>query len=107
MAGTWDHDVDVLFDDHLPSAVRPTAAIQFTPAQVVRQAARLLAPDPGARVLDVGAGAGKFCLIAANTVPTATFVGVERRADLVAVAQQLAIRLAIGNATFVVGDALD
>ncbi len=40
---------------------------------------------PDTRVLDIGCGAGKFCLIAAS-LTNGRFTGVEQRADLVAAA---------------------
>ena len=58
------------------------------------------------RVLDVGAGVGKFCIIAAHEVPRSRFVGVELRPHLVDIARQLAARFEISNVSFVQGDAL-
>jgi SAM-dependent methyltransferase len=81
--------------------------MHFTPLDVARHAASLLAPEPGMSVLDVGAGAGKFCLAAALAVPTATFVGVEMRGHLVRLATRLASQLQLQNVRFVHADALD
>lgn len=58
-------------------------------------------------MLDVGAGPGKFCMVAANEVRHSTFVGIELRPYLVRTAKRLAARHSIENVQFLVGDALD
>ena len=99
---------DLAFDERLPAPLRIKSAMHFTPVDVGQRAARLLAPNRGAaRVLDVGAGAGKFCLAAARARPASVFVGVELRCDLVQLACRLARELRIDNVEFVHGDAFD
>lgn len=100
-------DEDDQFDDQLPRRMRMKSSIHFTPVTVARLAATLLAPRAGMRVLDVGAGPGKFCVIAAQEVPNARFVGVEIRPHLVQVARKLAARAGVANASFVEGNAMD
>jgi SAM-dependent methyltransferase len=100
-------DEDLLFDDQLPQRMQAKSSIHFTPVAVARYAARLLVPQPGMTVLDVGSGPGKFCVIAATEVPHATFVGVELRPYLARMATRLATRLAVANVRFHAGDALD
>ncbi len=100
-------DEDEVFDEHLPREMQVQSSVHFTPVSVARHAARLLAPDPGIRVLDVGAGPGKFCLVAASEVPACTFVGVELRPHLVRIARRLAARMSVPNVTFLDGDALE
>jgi SAM-dependent methyltransferase len=102
-----DFDEDDVFDHQLPRRVQMKSSIHFTPVAVARYAARLLAPRAGMRVLDVGAGPGKFCVVAAREVPSCTFVGVELRPHLVRLARKVAMRLGVENATFLEGDALD
>lgn len=58
-------------------------------------------------VLDVGAGAGKFCITAALAVPSARFIGVEQRPHLVRFATRLAREWAVSNVRFLHGDALE
>ena len=98
---------DIAFDERLPTSLQMKSSIHFTPVEVARQAAALLTPSAGMTVLDVGSGAGKFCLTAAHTIRDATFVGVEMRGDLVRVADRLAIELGVPNVQFVHGDAFD
>jgi SAM-dependent methyltransferase len=98
---------DEAFDGRLPEPLQDKAPRYFTPVAVAREAARLLAPRPGMSVLDVGSGVGKFCIAAANEVPTATFTGVEWRPQLVHLAMLLARQTATTNARFILADALE
>ncbi len=59
------------------------------------------------RVLDVGAGPGKFCIVAGRAVPGSEFVGVEYRPHLVRLATELAERSALSNVRFIEAHALD
>lgn len=96
---------DLQFDRLLAPAWRDMSVIHWTPIEVCRQVAVLLAPRPGDRVLDVGSGVGKLCTIGA-LVADGTFVGVEQRGDLVEEAERLARRLG-SSATFIHGNAFD
>jgi len=98
---------DSAFDERLPIGLQVHAATFFTPVHVAAYAARLLAPARGMRVLDVGAGAGKFCIAAGLAVPTSEFVGVEWRPHLVDLANALARELCVPNVRFIHGDALE
>ncbi|MBK7862234.1 MAG: hypothetical protein IPJ65_27230 [Archangiaceae bacterium] len=64
----------------------------------------LLAPRRGERVLDVGSGIGKFCVVGALSTES-IFVGVEQRRQLVRQAYALAQRLGAGGALFLCRDA--
>jgi SAM-dependent methyltransferase len=100
-------DEDWAFDEQLPAAVHLKSSIHFTPVAVARHAAALLAPEPGMRVLDVGSGAGKFCLVAGGAVPHARFTGVEFRPRLVRLATRLAAHWQLPNVDFIHADAFD
>jgi SAM-dependent methyltransferase len=95
---------DTVFDRSLPPWARALSDVHWTPVRVARQAARFLAARPGARVLDVGSGVGKFCLIGALTTNGA-FTGVEQRLHLVRVARDMARRNHVPRCRFVHGDA--
>jgi SAM-dependent methyltransferase len=103
----WNAPDDAAFDEQLPPNLLLKAGTHFTPLDVARRAAILLAHPSNARVLDVGSGAGKFCIEAARVVPSAQFVGVELRPHLVRVATRLAAAANVTNARFIHGDALD
>jgi predicted RNA methylase len=100
-------DEDDIFDYQLPRRMQMKSSVHFTPVAVAKYAARLLAPRPGMRVLDVGAGPGKFCVVAAREMPSATFVGVELRPHLVRMARKLASRSGIENVGFIEANAMD
>jgi SAM-dependent methyltransferase len=102
-----DLDEDEAFDCQLPRQLQMKSALHLTPAAVAREAAQLLAPQPGMRVLDVGAGPGKFCVLAAHERPGCSFVGVEIRPSLIKVARKLAARTGLANVSFVEGDAME
>jgi SAM-dependent methyltransferase len=99
-----DEEVDLVY----PPTLRAASRAYFSPVVVARRAAELLVESPATRVMDVGSGAGKFCLVGALTTG-ASFVGVERRARLVDVAEAAARRLGVNSVRFVVGgiDAID
>jgi SAM-dependent methyltransferase len=83
---------------------------------VAAEAAKLLAPDrtgsavgpakARTRVLDIGCGPGKFCLIGAS-LTEGRFTGVEQRSDLVAAARLAANDLHAANVEFIHGNVLD
>lgn len=95
---------DDQFDRLYPTEVRAMSTVHWTPVAVAVAAARLLAPEPGIRVLDAGAGVGKACVIGALTT-AASWLGVERRGDRCLVARRVAAALRVtARARFVVGD---
>ncbi|MGZ3798070.1 MAG: methyltransferase domain-containing protein, partial [Pseudobdellovibrionaceae bacterium] len=63
--------------------------------------------QPGARVLDVGSGIGKFCIVGALTTTGTVFHGVEQRGALVAAAKRVATKYAFPNVMFFQKNALD
>ncbi len=100
--------LDEDFDAVYPPAVRGAGSVYWTPLSVAARAATLLATDAVTRVLDVGAGVGKFCIVGA-AVTQASFVGVEQRGHLVAIARAAALRLGVPTVRFEHGglDAVD
>jgi len=97
---------DSVFDRVYPDHVQRLSRLHFTPVSVALRAAAWLAPEPGLRVLDGGAGAGKLCLVAALS-HAGRWHGVERDPSLVAVASAAARELEVAHcASFVAGDLL-
>lgn len=94
---------DTAFDRLYEPWVRELSEAHWTPVAAAAKAVEWLAPTAGQRVLDVGSGCGKFCLVGASCSP-ATFVGVERRIALVRAAQAVARALAIDRAKFIHAD---
>ncbi len=105
LAATIDTMTDAQIDALLPPAARRVSRVYWTPVRVARRAALIFDALGVARVLDVGSGAGKFCVVAGARVPRISFVGVEHRPHLVAAAQSLAAAVGSTNVTFLVSDA--
>ncbi|MFN0174900.1 MAG: methyltransferase domain-containing protein [Saprospiraceae bacterium] len=82
---------DDTFDAIFPLRYRKISKIHFTPVKVAQVAAQFLVEKPGNRVLDIGAGAGKFCMVGA-TCTEGHFVGVEQRKNLHRLAKKLSNR---------------
>ena len=99
---------DEVLDDELdrvfPDELRERSVLHWTPIDVARRVAALLAPRADHRVLDVGAGTGKLCLVGAS-VTGATWWGIEQDPMLVAAASQAAWAMDLDDRTrFVQGD---
>lgn len=77
------------FDRYLPEWLRTISARHWTPAKVAAFGARWLTRRGVRTVVDVGSGAGKFCVVAA-LASELTLTGIEQRERLVDVARGLA-----------------
>jgi len=93
---------DLEFDRLLPAEARAPSERHWTPVDTATLAARLLTETGASRVLDVGSGVGKFCIIGALTT-RATFTGIEQRPHLVEIARGLARRHAVPRVRFIHG----
>ena len=78
---------DEKFDQIYPPRIRELSRLYWTPIRVAAEAAKLLVTTPGTRVLDVGCGPAKFCLVGAS-LTQGVFIGVEQREDLVVAGQK-------------------
>lgn len=97
---------DDRFDQIFPTRVRKLSSLYWTPIAVASHAAKLLVRKAGARVLDIGCGPGKFCLIAA-ALTDGHFTGIEQRADLVRVAKDAALKERRKNIEIIHGNVTD
>lgn len=91
---------DDQFDSLYPLYVQLLSKQHWTPLHVIKPAARFLAPRRGVKVLDIGSGAGKFCLAGAYLTPYANFYGVEQRPHLLTVAEEVKTLLRLNNVQF-------
>jgi hypothetical protein len=93
------------FDEVYPKWARALSRTHWTPVDVAARAAAFLCDRPGVpRILDVGSGAGKFCLVGALTTP-GVFTGAELRPRLVALAAEVARRYSVKRCSFTQEDA--
>lgn len=88
------------FNRIYPPEIQVLAKRHWTPVEVAKKAAAFLVPFPGAKVLDIGSGAGKFCLVGATST-RGHFTGIEQRENLVELSTELARANEIHNARFV------
>jgi tRNA A58 N-methylase Trm61 len=88
------HVPDDAFDEIYPEVVRRVSSVHWTPVRVCARIVALLALPPGARILDVGAGVGKFCIVAA-AMTRARVRGIERHPELAEVGREAARRFGI------------
>lgn len=94
---------DEHFDLLYPPKIRVVSSIHWTPVKIASQAAEFLVREPGTRVLDIGCGPGKFCIVGALTTP-GRFTGVEQRQWLCDLARTTVARTEVPNVEFVHGN---
>ena len=82
--------LDSSFDQFLTPRLRRVSSQHWTPLDVTRRVAAWIDELDIHRVVDVGSGAGKFCVATAVGTKACQFVGVEQRAELVDEARRLA-----------------
>lgn len=91
---------DSRFNELYPAHIKNLAARHWTPVDVAEMAARYLVEKSGDRILDIGSGAGKFCLVGAACT-RGMFYGVEQRESLVELSSALAKKNNIQNVEFI------
>jgi hypothetical protein len=97
---------DRALDALVPAWARAPSRKHWTPVRAAYLAAHWLVERPGARILDVGSGIGKFCWVGALTT-RGVFTGIEQRAHLVEVARKAARRLGVRRCRFIHGNMID
>ncbi|HEV2483011.1 MAG TPA: methyltransferase domain-containing protein [Puia sp.] len=83
-----------------PKPIQALAEKHWTPLSIAKLALEFLVPYPGAKVLDVGSGVGKFVLAGAYYKREANFFGVEQRKHLVLHAEAARKVLGLKNVHF-------
>ena len=91
---------DAAFDSMYPEHFQLLSLKHWTPLAVALKAAEFLA-EPGARVLDIGSGIGKFCLAAGYHFPETFFYGVEQRHELIYHAEEAKGYTELSNVNFI------
>jgi SAM-dependent methyltransferase len=96
---------DACFDVVFPASQRIRSHFHWTPVEVAMRACELVAPSPATRVLDIGSGVGKLCLVGALLESRVRWCGIERDAAQVRVARAAARRLGVEKyVQFIHGD---
>lgn len=91
---------DEAFNSIYPDPIHKFSRSHWTPIRVAKVAARFLAPTPGAKVLDIGSGAGKFCMIG-SVFTEGHFTGVEQRKSLYELSSGLSQCYRLQNVKFI------
>jgi hypothetical protein len=91
---------DTLFNKLYPLRIKKLSERHWTPIEVAKLAADYLVDKPECKVLDIGSGVGKFCLIGAASTK-GRFYGVEQRMELVKLSQKIAKKHYINNVEFI------
>ncbi len=97
---------DTAFDSLYPIYIRNLSEMHWTPLHIARAAGHFLAATPNPRIIDIGAGAGKFCIAAAHFT-TATYHGIEQRRNFVQAGNKVIAKLGITNAELLHGNFTD
>ena len=95
---------DEQFNQLYPASIELLSRRHWTPLNIARKAAGFLAAENNARILDIGSGAGKFCLAAAHYRPRAFYCGVEQRKNLIDHAETALEMLGLENVSFIHGN---
>ncbi len=88
------------FNSIYPENIRKHARVHWTPVDVAKIAAQYLAVKPAAKVLDIGSGAGKFCMIG-SALTNGFFTGIEQRENLVQVSRKISKYYRLKNVEFI------
>src|SRR6478609_5570708 len=92
---------DQQFHQLYPAELHAQASMHWTPLHIARKAAEFLAVEKNSKVLDIGSGAGKFCLTGAYYQPQAFFLGAEQRKELINYSDAAADTLGLQNVSFI------
>ncbi len=97
---------DQYFDTMYSKPLREVSEFHFTPVEIAKFAARELVEHAGTKVLDIGSGAGKFCMVGAACTE-GSFTGVEQRENLTKIAERLVKFYRLPNVTFLHANVTD
>jgi Methyltransferase domain len=97
-----DSEFDVIYS----KKIKKVSDIHFSPIDVCKIAANFLVDKDGKRILDVGAGAGKFCMIG-SVCTEGFFTGVEQRTHLHDLAKSISIKYDLSNVAFINSNIMD
>ena len=91
-----DEDFNAIYPENISLLARK----HWTPVSVAKTASEFLVGRPGTRVLDIGSGAGKFCMVGAAGTK-GHFTGIEQRLELVELSRRLSTSYCVPNVKYV------
>jgi SAM-dependent methyltransferase len=94
------------FDDIYPYEIQNLSKRHFTPIKIAKMAADYLVETPNTRVLDIGSGVGKFCMIGACHTE-GHFTGVEQRENLHQLSKEIVEEYELNNIDFIHANIMD
>lgn len=95
---------DNSFNQLYPLHIQQLSSQHWTPLHIAKKAAKFLSMEKNATILDIGCGAGKFCLAAAHYYPQANYYGIEQRQWLLHWAEETKKKTAVSNVHFLEGN---
>jgi hypothetical protein len=98
---------DAEFDALYPKSFLEISDRHFSSIYVCQLVSKFLSEQKKAKILDIGSGAGKFCLIGALANENNNFTGIEYRATLHQEAVGLKNQFQLTNCQFLNGNILD
>lgn len=95
---------DTVFDSTIYSEeIQELSKTHWSPIKVTLEAVKLIQPTQRTRILDIGSGCGKFCLVASLS-SSGNYFGIEIRPNLHEIANQKKEKLSADNTEFLLGD---
>ena len=94
-----DDEFDLLY----PIKMKKLSGTHWTPVEVAKKAIAFLDQEGRKAILDLGSGAGKFCLVAAAYTDS-ILTGVEQRENLVQLSRKIAAKFQMKNVNFIHDD---
>jgi len=91
-----DEEFDVIY----PERVQKLTKRHWTPIGVAKIAARFLVDKPGTKVLDIGSGVGKFCMLG-SAFTKGFFTGIEQREYFYQLSNRLVQSYRLPNVKFI------
>ena len=94
---------DEVFDALFPAYIQKLSVKHWTPIAIALKAGAFLGGSPESRVVDIGAGIGKFC-ITAKAHFDGYFTGIEQRANFVKIGNRVIKKLGLKQVELLQGN---
>ncbi len=98
---------DAEFDLIYPTDIRSLSERHWTPVSIAKIVSEFLCYDKNLKILDIGSGVGKFCMVGAALKPHCKFYGVDIREKYTKLSNKLKDTYRIKNIQFLHKDILE